>query len=134
VDHLAPFVAISLLAVTAVAWRRYDRIAATTGIKARRWPWLGVAFVALAGGAAASRAGTQHALPWLNEGGPFVVNALALASLSWLVRSRALAVATAIMAAISLAVPAIISGDPAVAIQLAAYATVLVVAAEMMSR
>jgi len=90
-NHLAPFVAISLLAVTAVAWRRYERIAATTGIKARRWPWLGVAFVALA-------------------------------------------VATAIMAAISLAVPAIISGDPAVAIQLAAYATVLVVAAEKMSR
>ena len=133
-NHLAPFVGLSLLAVTAVAWRRYERIAGTTGIRARLWPWIAVAFAALAGGAAASRGGTQYGLPWLNEGGPFVVNALALACLSWLLRSRALAAGTAVMAAISLAVTATMNGDPAVATQLAAYAAVLLATSEMMSR
>jgi hypothetical protein len=133
-NHLAPFVGLSLLAVTAVAWRRYERIAGMTGIRARLWPWIAVALAALAGGAAASRGGTQYGLPWLNEGGPFVMNALALACLSWLLRSRALAVGTAVMAAISLAVAATMNGDPAVATQLAAYATVLLVVSEMMSR
>jgi hypothetical protein len=133
-NHLAPFVGLSLLAVTVAAWRRYERISGTTGIKARSWPWLVVAFIALAGGAATSRGGTQHGLPWLNEGGPFVLNAFALACLSWLVRSHALAEGTAIMAAISATVPAIVTGDVAVATQLAAYATVLLVASERMGR
>ena len=92
------------------------------------------AFAALAGGAAASRGGTQYGLPWLNEGGPFVVNALALACLSWLLRSRALAAGTAVMAAISLAVAATMSGDPAVAAQLAAYAAVLLAVSAVMGR
>ena len=133
-NHLAPFVGLSLLLVTAVAWRRYERISGTSGIRARLWPWMAVAFAALAGGAAASRGGTQYGLPWLNEGGPFVVNALALACLSWLLRSRALAVGTAVMAAISLAVVAIMNGDPAVATQLVAYAAVLLAVSEMMGR
>ena len=133
-NHLAPFVGLSLLAVTVVAWRRYERIAGTTGVRARLWPWIMVAVAALAGGAAASRGGTQHGLPWLNVGGPFVVNALALACLSWLLRSRALAAGTAVMAAISLAVAATMNGDPAVATQLAAYAAVLLAVSEVMGR
>jgi len=133
-NHLAPFVGLSLLAVTAVAWRRYERIAAATGVRARLWPWVVVAIVALAGGATASRGGTQLGLAWLNEAGPFVVNALVLACLAWLIRSRALAAGTAAMAAISVAVPAVVSGNAAVAAQLAAYATVLLAASAMMAR
>lgn len=133
-NHLAPFVGLSLLAVTAAAWRRYQRIAGMTGIRARLWPWIVVAVAALAGGAAASRGGTQYGLPWLNEAGPFIVNALALGCLSWLLRSRALAVGTAVMAAISLAVAATMNGDPAVATQLAAYAAVLLATSAVMGR
>src|ERR1035441_8093863 len=81
-NHLGPAVGIALLAVTAVSWVRYRRVARERGVRAHLWPWLAVAVIALGGGGAASRAGTGHGLAWLNIAGPFVVNALALLALA----------------------------------------------------
>ena len=54
-NHLGPAVGIALLAVTALAWVRYRRVARERGVRAHLWPWLAVAVIALGGGAAASR-------------------------------------------------------------------------------
>lgn len=127
-DHLGPFVGLALLVVTAMVWWRYRRIAAQQGIQARLWPWLGVASAALVGGVATSRGGTALHWAWLNVAGPFIVNALALLALSALLRSRVLGLAVASMLVTSTVVPAVMSGDSAVATQLGAYAAVLLAA------
>jgi hypothetical protein len=131
-DHLGPFVGLALLAVTVIAWRRYEHAADQTGLRARLWPWLAVAFVALAGGVITSRGGTEMDLPWVNAAGPFLVNAAALGCLAWLVNSRVLAIATAVMAAVSIVVAALFSGDLAVATQLALFALLLLGASSRM--
>lgn len=132
-DHLGPWVGIALLVVTYIAWRRYKRVERAQGIGARLWPWLTVALVAGLGGAACSHAGTVNDLPWLNVAGPFVLNALALAALAWLVRSRALALVTGVMVVVSLVAGGSLHGDLAVAIQFAAYAMLLLTASTMMA-
>lgn len=131
-DHLGPFVGLALLAVTVIAWRRYEHAADETGLRARLWPWLAVAFVALAGGVITSRGGTEMDLPWVNAAGPFLVNAAALGCLAWLVKSRVLAIATGVMAVVSIVVAALFSGDLAVATQLALYALLLLGASSRM--
>ena len=132
-NHLGPAVGIALLAVTAVSWVRYRRVARERGVRAHLWPWLAVAVIALGGGAA-SRAGTGHGLAWLNIAGPFVVNALALLALAGFVRSRAIGIAAVTMLAMSFIVAGTLSGDVAVAVQLAAYAAVLMVASARIAR
>jgi hypothetical protein len=116
-----------------MAWLRYRTAAQVTGVKARLWPWLAVAFVALVGGVMTSRGGTDLELSWLNEAGPFVVNALALACLAWLLRSRVLALTAGVMVAFSAVVAVLLSGDVAVSVQLAAYAGLLLVASVKMA-
>jgi hypothetical protein len=124
-NHLGPFVAMALLLVTILAWRQYRRIGQRHGFRTSLWPWLGVALVAIAGGVAASQGGTQHALPWLNTAGPFIVNALSLLALAWFIRSSWLAYCVAAMVCSSVATIAVLSGDAAVAVQLGLYATLL---------
>jgi len=133
-NHLGPAVGIALLAVTALAWVRYRRVARERGVRAHLWPWLAVAVIALGGGAATSRSGTDHGVAWLNVAGPFVVNALALLALAGFVRSRAIGIAAVTMLAISFIVAGTLSGDVAVAVQLAAYAAVLMVASARIGR
>ena len=133
-NHLGPAVGIALLAVTALAWVRYRRAARERGVRVRLWPWLAVAVIALAGGAAASRAGTDHGLAWLNIVGPFVINALALMGLAGFVRSRAIGIAAVTMLAISFIIAGTLNGDVAVAVQLAAYSAVLTVASARLAR
>lgn len=133
-DHLGPFVGLSLVVVTVIAWRRYEQAARATGVRSRLWPWLAVAFAALAGGVAASRGGTELNIPWLNEAGPFLVNAIALVCLAWLVRSRVLAVTAIVMTVVSVLAGAALVGDVAVAVQLGAYAGLLLAASARMSR
>jgi hypothetical protein len=133
-NHLGPAVGLALLAVTALAWLQYRRVARERGVRARLWPWLAVAVIALGGGAATSRSGTDHGVAWLNIAGPFVVNALALLALAGFVRSRAIGIAAVTMLAISFIVAGTLSGDVAVAVQLAAYAAVLMVASARIGR
>jgi hypothetical protein len=113
---------------------QYRRVARERGVRARLWPWLAVAVIALGGGAATSRSGTDHGVAWLNIAGPFVVNALALLALAGFVRSRAIGIAAVTMLAISFIVAGTLSGDVAVAVQLAAYAAVLMVASAWIGR
>jgi hypothetical protein len=133
-NHLGPAAGIALLAVTAVSWVRYRRVARERGVRAHLWPWLAVAVIALIGGATASHSGTSHGLAWLNIAGPFLVNALALLALAGFVRSRAIGNAAVTMLAISFIIAGTLSGDLAVAAQLAAYAAVLMVATARIGR
>jgi hypothetical protein len=133
-DHLGPFVGLALLGVTLVAWIRYRQIAREHGVSARFWPWLAVAAVALAGGAAASRTGSSHHLAWLNISGPFLINAAALLALARLIRSRNLAVCVAGMIGISATAAMTMRGDSAVAVQLLLYAVALLIATRGGSR
>lgn len=126
-NHLAPFVAVSLLGVTFTSWRRYRSSARQLGARGRLWPWIVVALIAQFGGMSASITGTTHHLPWLNAAGPFVINATALLLLAWTVRSRAIALASGLMWLISVITVLIATGDGAVTTQLALYAAVLVV-------
>ncbi len=131
-DHLGPFVGLSLLVVTGLAWRRYRRASDATGVRARLWPWLAVAFVALVGGVLTSRGGTQLDIPWLNEAGPFLINATALACLARLIKSAVLAYAAGLMAVVSVLAAATLTGDTAVAAQLALYALLMLAASARM--
>jgi hypothetical protein len=133
-NHLGPFVGFALLVVTLMGWTRYRRIAREHGVSARFWPWLAVAVVALAGGAAASRTGTSHHLAWLNIAGPFLVNAVALLALALLIRSRNLAICVAAMIGISVTAAMTMRGDAAVAVQLVLYAVALLVATRRVHR
>lgn len=133
-NHLGPFVAAALLAVTAVAALRYRRIAIERGVRARLWPWLAVALVALAGGATASRMGTEQALPWLNVAGPFLVNALALLALARFIRSAELAGCAVVIVLIAAVCAATMHGDAAVAAQLGVDATTLLATSARLSR
>ncbi len=124
-NHLGPFVAAALLTVTILAWLRYRSIGQKHGFRTSLWPWISVAFVAIAGGAAASRGGTEYGLPWLNTAGPFIVNALALLALAWFIHSSWLAYCVTAMVCSSVVAAAVLSGDVAVAVQLGLYATLL---------
>jgi hypothetical protein len=133
-NHLGPFVAVALIAVTVAAWRRFRRAAIAHGVQARLWPWILVVIAATVGGTAASRGGVDHGLPLLNVVGPFAVNALALLALAWALRSRVLAATSGLMLAASGVVGATLTGNVAVAVQLITYAVLLLLACARLAR
>lgn len=124
-EHLGPFVGVALAVVTVVSWRRYRAIATERGFRAPLWPWLGVAVVALVGGAAASHTGQVNHQEFTNLAGPFLLTDLALLLLGAFLRSVDLAVAAVLMAVVAVASGLLINGDVAVAVELCLHALLL---------
>ncbi len=123
--HLLAYFAPAYLAVLVVSGWWYRRYAAVHGLLLPVRPWVLILVATLAAGASMSRLGVALDRPWISDFGPPLALAVGTGLTAWWLRSHALAVAAIAMVASSAVVSLAFEGDLAVALQLAAFGTLL---------
>ncbi len=129
--HLASYFAPAFLTVLSVSAWWYRRYARQHGVLLPARPWVLILGATLAAGASVSRLGVALDEPWISDFGPCVVLAVGTAITAVWLHSCRLALAAAAMVSVSAAAFLVATGDNAIAVQLAAYGTLLIMASSL---
>jgi hypothetical protein len=123
--HLGSYFGPAFLVVLMVSFWWYRRYARTRGLLFPVWPWVVIIATSLLVGATLSHDGLTSDRQWLSDAGPPLVLAAAIGVVAVWLRSGRLAATTLGMVATTGVVALSAHGNPAIALQLVAYAVLL---------
>jgi len=126
--HLLSYFAPAFLTILVVSALWYRRYATTHGLLLPTRPWVLILAATLVAGASMSRLGVALHKPWISDFGPCLTFAVGTALTAAWLQSRQLAMTAVAMVSVTIVVSLAADGDLAIALQLAAYGALLLIA------